>query len=247
MSAPLLEICVENLAGAQAALAAGADRLELCGALAVGGLTPTAALVAQVAAAARASGRRVHAMIRPRAGGFDHDAAERGLIAAEMRDTIAAGADGLVFGAVVEDRLDTATLGWFAATARALRADIDLTLHRAVDLLADPASAVEPAAALGYHRILSSGGALHAADGVATLARMHALAAGRLAIMPGSGVRADNAARILAATGAREIHASASVAEPAADPRLVAFGFAAPQARATCREAVAALRAAIDG
>ncbi len=241
----ILEICVESLAGARTALAAGADRLELCAALAVGGLTPTPALVALVSAAAAAEGRRVHAMVRPRAGDFAYTADERDLIAAEMRATIAAGADGLVFGAAIGDRPDIETLGWFAATARALRPDIDLTLHRAVDLLADPVDAVEPAAALGYHRILSSGGARGAADGIETLTRMTARAAGRIAIMPGAGVRAGNAAAILAATGAKEIHASAS-APAASDPRLVALGFAAADARTTSGDAVAALRASID-
>lgn len=241
-----LEICVDTLAGAEAALLAGADRLELCAALSIGGLTPSPALTALAAAAAQAAGRRVHAMIRPRGGNFAYGLDERALIVAEVRAAVTAGADGLVFGAVVDDRMDEETLGWFAATARALRPDIDLTLHRAVDLLSDPADAVEPAVALGFHRILSSGGALQAADGLATLARMTRKAAGRIAIMPGSGVRADNAAAILAATGAREIHASASEPNGPSDPRLAAFGFAASEPRTTSREAVTALRAALD-
>jgi copper homeostasis protein len=241
-----LEICIDSAAGADAAIAGGADRIELCGALSVGGLTPPPGLVALVVERARAAGVRVHAMVRPRAGDFAYDAPELDTAIADARALIAAGVDGLVFGAVWDGAIDgEATTRWLAAV-RGQRADIDLTLHRAVDLLVDPVAAVEPAVALGFHRILTSGGATRAVDGVGVIRAMHERAAGRIVVMPGSGVRPENAAALLAQTGAGEVHASASVAVVQDDPRVIALGFAGPGLAQTDATVVRALRAAID-
>lgn len=111
------------------------------------------------------------------------------------------------------------------------------TLHRVVDLLPDPSGAVEPAAALGFDCILSSGGAQRAVDGMAQLATMTAKAAGRLAIMPGSGISTENVGRIVAATDAEWVHASCSrlvVADPVYQHR----GFAAGQETVTDLEKI---------
>ncbi|WP_294321119.1 copper homeostasis protein CutC [uncultured Sphingomonas sp.] len=241
-----LEICIDSVAGCDAAIAGGADRIELCGALSVGGLTPSAGLVAEVVGRARAAGVRVHAMVRPRAGDFAYDASELDAAIADARALIAAGVDGLVFGAVRDGAIDgPATTQWMAAV-RGLRGDIDLTLHRAVDLLVDPVAAVEPAVSLGFDRILTSGGATRAVDGAGVIRAMHERAAGRIVVMPGSGVRPDNVAALLAQTGAREVHASASVAVVQDDPRVIALGFAGPGLARTDRTTVRALRDAID-
>jgi len=241
-----LEICIDSLAGCDAAIAGGADRIELCGALSVGGLTPSPGLVALVVERAAAAGVRVHAMVRPRAGDFAYDAAELDTAIADARALIAAGVDGLVFGAVRGGAIDgEATVRWLAAV-RGVRADIDLTLHRAVDLLVDPVAAVEPAVALGFHRILTSGGATRAVDGSDVIRAMRAQAAGRIVVMPGSGVRPDNVADLLARAGAGEVHASASVPVVQDDPRVIALGFAGPGLARTDETVVRALRAAID-
>lgn len=241
-----LEICIDSVAGCDAAIAGGADRIELCGALSVGGLTPPAGLVELVVERARAAGVRVHAMVRPRAGDFAYDAGELDTAIADARALIAAGVDGLVFGAVRDGALDIdATTRWLDAV-RAMRADIDLTLHRAVDVLADPVAAVEPAVALGFHRILTSGGATRAIDGVAVIRAMHARAAGRIVVMPGSGVRPDNVVTLRAQTDARQVHASAGTPVGQDDPRVVALGFAGPGLARTDETVVRALRVAID-
>ncbi len=246
MGVVTLEICIDSLAGCDAAIAGGADRIELCGALAVGGLTPPAGLVALVVERARAAGVRVHAMVRTRAGDFVYDADELATAIADARALVAAGVDGLVFGAVRDGAIDmAATLAWLDAV-RTLRADIDLTLHRAVDLLPDPVAAVERAAALGFHRILTSGGATAAIDGAATIAAMRAAAGDRIVVMPGSGVKPANVAGLLAATGAREVHASAGAPLVQDDPRVTALGFVGPGLARTDPATVRALRTAID-
>lgn len=241
-----LEICIDSVAGCEAAIAGGADRIELCGALSVGGLTPSAGLVAEVVPLAKGARVRVHAMVRPRAGDFAYAPDEVSTAIADGKALIHAGVDGLVFGAVRDGSLDKEVLGRWVGAMRSLRADIDLTLHRAVDLLADPVAAVAPAIALGFDRILSSGGAARAVDGAHVIRAMHERAAGRIVVMPGSGVRPDNVAALLAETGAGEVHASASVAVVQDDPRVVALGFAGPGLARTDRATVQALRDAVD-
>ncbi|MEP9400278.1 copper homeostasis protein CutC [Sphingomonas silueang] len=243
--ATILEICVDTLGGCEAAIAGGARRIELCSALSVGGLTPSSGLTREVVARAHAAGVRVHAMVRPRAGDFAYGAADVAMAHAESAALIADGIDGLVFGAVRDSALDHEVLRDWTAAMRWQRQDIDLTLHRAVDLLDDPVAAVEPAIALGFDRILTSGGAVRAADGAGVIAAMVRAAAGRIAVMPGSGVRPANAARLLATTGAQEIHASASVPVATAGGRVRALGFDGPARGETDRATVRALAEAV--
>lgn len=238
----LLEVCVESVGGLAAAAAGGADRIELCSALAVGGLTPAGSLIR----AAAGSPLPVHLLARPRAGGFVYDAAERALIADDIRAAAEAGLAGVVIGASASDRrLDTALLAEWIAHARALGAvrgaPLSLTLHRAFDLVPDPADALEAAVGLGFDRILTSGCAPRAIDGVATLAALHAQAAGRIVVLAGSGISVATLPAILA-TGVREVHASArtlhDVPEDAPERR---FGFVAGQDGDTDVAQVAAL------
>ncbi|PXA83597.1 hypothetical protein DMC47_42905 [Nostoc sp. 3335mG] len=241
-----LEICVDAAAGVQAAIAGGADRIELCAALALGGQTPSAGLVEAALNTARPAGVAVHAMVRPRAGDFRYDADEMALAMREALALIAQGVDGLVFGAARDGALDEPALAEWMAAVRAAGRPVSLTLHRAIDVVADPVAAVDVAVALGFDRILTSGGAPTADDGAATIARMVERAAGRCAIMAGSGVRPDNARRLLRATGVAELHGSASVAVADADPGAAALGFTTPPPRRTDEATVRALRAAFD-
>jgi len=241
-----LEICVEDRAGAEAAVAGGADRIELCAALALGGLTPSVPLLDAVLRVAHPAGVTVHAMVRPRAGSFDYDSAMVDLALAESEALLAAGCDGLVFGACADGVLDQQVLArWVerfgGRTGR--RGPVELTLHRAIDLVRDLPAAVEQAIGLGFDRILSSGGAPSAPEGAAMLRAMVDRAAGRCRIAAGAGVRAGNVGALLRASAVDEVHASASVSEPV-DPALLAFGFAAGPGRRTTRTEVAALRAA---
>lgn len=244
MSGVELEICVEDTAGVAAAIAGGADRIELCSALMVGGLTPSAALTDAALELAGAGGVKVHAMIRPRGGDFTYNDTELALAIAEARMLVAQGIDGLVFGAVRDGRIDEPALQRWVETVRADSATVRLTLHRAVDVIDDPVEAVDVAVRLGFDRILTSGGATGAPDGVATIARMVERADGRIRIMGGAGVRPDNAARVLAA-GIHDLHGSASRAGEELPAKLVALGFG-PVPRPTDPDTVHALRAIID-
>ncbi|WP_066809588.1 copper homeostasis protein CutC [Sphingomonas asaccharolytica] len=234
----ILEICVDDAAGVDAAVAGGADRIELCSALELGGLTPSAALLDH----ALKSGRPIHTMIRPRAGGFVYSEDDLALMVEEISGAVARGVGGVVVGALRPDgRLDREVLGRFRDAAR----DATIVLHRAIDLVPDPVAAVGEAIALGYDKILSSGGALTAVEGMTTLAAMVAAAGERLSIIAGAGVRPDNVARIIAATGVREAHGSASRPGPQPDDATVRLGFATGPRRATDEAIVRRLRAAI--
>ena len=240
----MLEICVADAAGLAAAIQGGADRIELCAALEQGGLTPSAGLIAQAAGAAIP----VHALLRPRAGDFVHDAAEEAILAADLDHVAAAGLAGIVIGASRPDgTLDTPLLHRLIARAEAASARrsrrLSLTLHRAFDLCPDLDVALDQAIALGFDRILTSGGALTALAGRDRLAALHARAAGRIRLLAGSGVDVATIP-ILLGGGADEVHASARVPH-VTDPRLVAFGFAPPALRRTDTATVAALAAAV--
>lgn len=247
MSARTLEICVDDLAGVAAAIGGGAHRIELCSALALGGLTPSAAMVDAALRAAAGTGTAVHAMVRPRGGDFAYGDDEVALACAEADSLIAQGVDGLVFGAACDDRLDEAALETWTACVAAAGRPVALTLHRAIDVTADPVAAVDVAVRLGFGRILTSGGEPTAPEGSETIARMVARAGSRCRIMAGSGVRPDNVAALLAATGVRELHASAGTAVQEIEERVTRLGFARPPRRRTDLSAVRALRAALDG
>lgn len=232
-----LEVCVDTAEGLAQAVAGGADRVELCAALSVGGLTPSAGLIA----AAAGCGIPVVAMIRPRAGDFVWSEAEIAMMEAEIAAVRAAGLAGVVLGASLPDgRLDVVVLGRLAALA----AGMELVLHRAIDLTPDLGVALEEALDLGFHRILTSGGAVTAEAGRARIAALVAQAAGRITVMPGSGVNTGNAA-MLKGLGISEIHASCSATTPVTG-KVVEMGFAPPVRRQTDANAVRALRKALE-
>ncbi len=229
MPRAVLEVCVDNPAGVRAAVRGGADRIELCSALEVGGLTPSAGLMQ----AAAGCGVPVLAMIRPRSGDFAFSADEVAVMRADIAAARAAGLAGVVLGAARAGALDQGVLADLVAAAQGL----DMTLHRAVDLCDDVGAAVEMAVGLGFQRILSSGGAASAGQGLARLAAMIAAAGGRVPIMPGAGVTAETVG-LLRALGVSEVHASCSVPGVSAP-----LGFGAP--RVTSADRVRALKAAL--
>ncbi len=232
----LLEVCVDTVAGLHAAVANGAGRIELCAALDSGGLTPSAGFMR----AASGCGVPVHAMIRPRAGGFAYSAAELAVMEQDIAAARAAGLAGVVIGAARPDgTLDGAALQRLLHAA----AGLSVTLHRVFDLAPDLPVALEQSVALGIGRVLTSGGARVAQDGRVALAGLVRAARGRIVVMAGSGVSSANAAGLVRDTGVVEVHASCRKPSTA-DPGLAAFGFAAgaelcPQ---SVRELVAALR-----
>lgn len=197
-----LEIAVQDAAGARAAIAAGADRLELCQALAVGGLTPSIALVETAVAAV--GGGRVNVLVRPRAGGFVYDGDEITLVAADVRAAIAAGAAGVVVGALTDDgQVDAQALRRWRAAA----GDSTLVFHRAIDAAPSPLAVLDELAAIGVDRVLTSGGAARSVDGTDMLRRLVAADTG-IEIMAGGGIRVDDIARIVA-VGVDAVHLSA--------------------------------------
>lgn len=235
----LLEVCVDDAAGIAAAAAGGADRIELCAALALGGLTPSAGLMALAAA----SPLPAMAMIRPRAGDFVWSRDELAAMQAEIAATRAAGLAGVVIGASLPDgRLDGDVLAELVQAA----AGLDITLHRAIDLTPAPEEAMALCARLGITRVLSSGGAGTAAEGVERLQRMAAAAPG-VSVMPGGGVGVANVAALAAALPLVEVHASCSSPLPVPElAQVERFGFQPAGARGTDAAKVRALREALD-
>lgn len=233
----LLEVCVDDAAGWRAAVAGGADRIELCSALALGGLTPGPGLIALAAAGPVP----VAAMIRPRPGDFVWSAEDVAVMRADIRAMRGAGLAGVVLGANLPDgRLDRAVLADLLAEA----AGMETVLHRAVDLCPDAEEAVETAVELGFTRILSSGGALRAVDGLARLAAMQRQAAGRLVVMPGSGVSVETLPALAGALALTEVHASCAQALAGAEGAR-ALGFVTGAERRSDAGTVAALKAAL--
>lgn len=232
----LIEVCVDDATGLAAAIEGGADRIELCTALPLGGLTPSAGLMALAAQ----SPIPVFAMIRPRAGDFvfmpnDITQMLTDIALARQHDLA-----GVVLGASHPDHtLDTQTLARLVTAAGPL----GLTLHRAFDLTPDPFAAIDTAIALGFHRILTSGQATRAPDAAPLLHRLFAHAAGRITLMPGSGITPDTVPK-LTHLPLTEIHASCTTATSHSGP-AVAFGFAPATQRRTDPAQIRALRAAL--
>ena len=234
-----LEVCVDDLAGLEAAVEGGADRIELCSALALGGLTPSLGLM-EVAGTFDIP---CNAMIRPRAGDFVYSEEEIDLMLADIEAARKAGLAGVVLGASLPDgRLDCLALQTLARAAEGL----DMTLHRAFDLVPDIAEAVESAVKLGFSRILTSGGARTALEGLAGLKQAIDAASGGISIMPGSGISAANVFPFLRLE-VTELHASCSAPIGALDGKLLDIGFQSQAARRTDAEKVRTLKAAISG
>ncbi|QDY70898.1 copper homeostasis protein CutC [Qingshengfaniella alkalisoli] len=213
----LLEVCVDTYDDALAARDAGADRLELCSALGVGGLTPSIGLMRKTAGI----GIPVFAMIRPRDGSFTYGPNDVQIMRDDIEAAKDAGLDGIVTGALTANGdLDETVLAKLLDHA----APLPVTLHRAFDLVRDPETALERAIALGFKRILTSGQTAAATDGTPLIAELITKAAGRITIMPGSGINPANVEQIMRRTRAAEIHASCS-AMAGAVGKLVELGF----------------------
>ncbi len=233
-----LEVAVGDALGLAAAVAGGADRVELCSALELGGLTPSLGLMALAAGC----GVPVYAMIRPRPGGFCYGVAELAVMRADIGAARAAGLAGVVFGVLnAGDELDMPAMAGLMAAAAGMGA----TLHRAFDLARDWRAAVDGAAALGVERILTSGGAQGAAEGAARLGQVMRYAGGRILVMPGAGITAATVGA-LKGLPLQEVHASCGAAVLAGE-KEAALGFASAGARRTDAGLVAGLKAVLAG
>ena len=202
---PLLEICVDSLASARAAIAGGAHRLELCSALSVGGLTPYAALLKQIRAESTIP---IRCLMRPRGGDFLYTKDEIELMATQMAVLREAGADGFVIGCLDADgRLDSTALQPLLAAAEGF----GLTLHRCIDVSCDPVQTYRDAAACGFDTVLTSGAAASCVAGQEMLRQLLALQEeiGGPEVLIGAGVNAAVIAQLRRALpGTRAFHAS---------------------------------------
>jgi copper homeostasis protein len=202
---PVVEICIDSVAGVVAAREAGAGRVELCAALIEGGITPSIGTVSEAVAAAE--GRvKVHVIIRPRGGDFLYDEAEFAAMLRDIDAVKAAGADGAVVGCLTADgAIDRERMSLLVARARPL----SVTCHRAFDVANDPMASLEALIDLGVDRLLTSGQEPSVLEGAPLIRRLIEVARGRIVVMPGGDITPRNAARILAETGARELHFAA--------------------------------------
>ena len=200
-----LEVCLDSLDSAVAAARGGADRIELCSAMEVGGVTPSIGLVRAVQRAVRTP---LHVLVRPRPGDFVYSDEELRLMLDDVSAAREAGADGIVTGAL------TSKGGvHLRATARLVRAagPLGVTFHRAFDAARDRHGALEALIDLGVRRVLTSGGASNAFRGRLEIARLVAAAKGRIAMMAGGGVELRTVARLVAETGVAEVHTGSGV------------------------------------
>lgn len=201
----ILEVCVDSYASAMAAIAGGADRLELCSALAVGGLTPSSALLRQIR---RVSDIPVRCLMRPRGGDFLYTPEEIEQMAMEMEQLRQAGADGFVIGCLTADGdLDGRAMEPMLRAAEGAK----LTLHRCIDVSRDVEKTYLTAAVLGFDTVLTSGGAGNCLAGMETIAQLLKLrdAHNGPEVLIGAGV----SAKVIAAfretlPGARAFHMS---------------------------------------
>ena len=203
----ILEVCAADIDSALNAQAGGAERIELCSALSEGGITPSYGLAKQ----ALALDMKVHALIRPRGGDFLYNRHEVDTMVDDIEALRGLGVHGVVIGALTPDGdIDVAACRRMVEAANGL----NITFHRAFDRCRCPEEALEQIIELGCNRILTSGQQSTALEGIPLLTSLVKQADGRIIIMPGCGVNASNAAHILQATGATEIHASASTMMP---------------------------------
>jgi copper homeostasis protein len=205
-----IEICVSDVESAIAAEAGGADRVELCDNLAVGGTTPSVGTIAETC---RWLSIPVHVLIRPRAGGFVYSERELSVMRRDIEAAKALGAAGVVMGVLDETAgIDRDRLADLLELARPL----SVTFHRAIDQANDPLAALDVLVAMGVDRVLTSGARSTALEGLATIRSMVERVAGRAAVMAGGGLSVDHLATLIGASGVREIHLGSAACRPVA-------------------------------
>ncbi|MBK7287706.1 MAG: copper homeostasis protein CutC [Flavobacteriales bacterium] len=213
----LLEVCAYSLSSCRIAREAGADRVELCSGPLQGGTTPSWGMIT----AAMELGLPVFPMIRPRGGDFIYNSEELDVMWRDIRACRELGCPGIVAGAQRSDgSLDVGLMKRIVQEAGTMA----VTCHKVFDQVPDPSSALEVLIEAGCARVLTSGLHANALEGARIIKQLVAQAAGRIVVMPGGGVRSENIAEIIAATGATEYHSSAITANSTdhiADPNEV--------------------------
>ena len=199
-----LEIVVYNIASALKAQEGGADRIELCDNPGEGGTTPSYGTIELVR---QNVSMDVYVMIRPRGGDFCYSSYEFHSMKRDISQCQKLSVDGVVFGILTpEGTLDKKRCKELINQAKPLK----VTCHRAFDMTRDPFEALEDCIEVGFDRILTSGQQPVASEGAALIGELIKKAKGRIAIMPGSGVNENTVEQIIAKSGAKEIHFSAT-------------------------------------
>jgi copper homeostasis protein len=217
----LLEICCGCAEDAIQAGIGGADRVELCSALFLGGLTPSAGSLGVLTQ--QPFGPEVMAMVRPRAAGFCYSQVEMEVMKRDAELLLAHGADGIVFGVLRADRTVDVER---CQEIHKIAAGRQTVFHRAFDVVPDPIRALEELINLGFTRVLTSGQQASAPQGSKLIRELVDHARGRIEILPGAGIREDNVRQLLAETGCSQVHATAfrQLDDPSTEGSPIQFG-----------------------
>ncbi|MEJ7557738.1 MAG: copper homeostasis protein CutC [Pedobacter sp.] len=198
-----MEVCANSLISAIEAEKGGAVRVELCDNLLEGGTTPS---YAQIKLAKERLKIEVYPIIRPRGGDFLYSDLEFDIMCEDIQECKKLGCDGVVIGILKEDgSVDMERCMKLVALAKPMK----VTFHRAFDMTNDLFTALEDIIALGFDRILTSGGMATAYDGIEIIKQLVVQAGNRITIMAGAGIALSNIAEITQSTGIREFHGSA--------------------------------------
>ncbi|MGC6406953.1 copper homeostasis protein CutC [Bisgaard Taxon 45] len=197
-----IEVCIDNIESVLIAQRAGADRLELCGCLSVGGVTPPYSLIKSAVNLAQIP---CYVMIRPRAGDFLFNAHEVKMMIDDIHLAKQLGAQGIVIGALTKHaEIDLSVCETLIQAAEGL----GVTFHRAFDLCRDPIASLTQLIQLGCERVLTSGQKANAIAGQPLIKQLVELASNRITIMAGAGINAENASWLAENTGVSELHLS---------------------------------------
>lgn len=200
----IVEVVVYNIASAMKAMDGGADRIELCDSPGDGGTTPSYGTIELVRQNVNID---VFVMIRPRGGDFCYSSYEFHAMKRDISQCQKHSVDGVVFGILQPDgTIDKKRCKELISMARPLK----VTCHRAFDMTRDPFEALEDCIEIGFDRILTSGLQPQASAGAELIGELIKKAAGRIVIMPGSGVNETTVKEIVSKTAAKEIHCSAA-------------------------------------
>lgn len=198
----IVEVCCEGVESVVTAREAGAHRVEFCDNMAEGGTTPSAG---QIWEARQVEGIKLYPIIRPRGGDFCYTDREFEVMLRDVEWCGAIKCDGVVIGILdKEGNVDMERCSLLVESAHDF--GMGVTFHRALDVSSDLSKALEDVIELGCERVLTSGGAATALEGVDKLRELVEQAGDRITIMAGSGVTPENAALIVEGTGVREIH-----------------------------------------
>jgi len=198
-----LEICANSVASCLEAQKGGVYRVELCAAIPEGGTTPS---YGDIAMARELLQIKLNVIIRPRGGDFLYSALEQQIMLKDIKIAEKLGADGVVIGCLTpEGEVDMARNRELIQAAEGM----SVTFHRAFDMCRDPYESLERIIELGCDRVLTSGRQPKAEQGIALLKELVQRAGDRIIIMPGSGVNAQNIAKLAKETDAKEFHLSA--------------------------------------